>query len=150
MLGAVAPPTHYLAGVDDDGRSTVGPTTARPVLGRDDALSVLTIWPSDADARCLLPGRAASVEPLDVGVPFGASRALLSTFLRPYRSGLHRTETLDLSTVVSGSVRFHVETGSILMKTGDSVMVPGVLHEWSVEEDGGALLVVMIGARPAR
>jgi mannose-6-phosphate isomerase-like protein (cupin superfamily) len=45
--------------------------------------------------------------------------------------GMHRTDTVDVITVVSGEIVAIFEDGETLLRPGDSLVVPGTMHAWS-------------------
>jgi uncharacterized cupin superfamily protein len=55
--------------------------------------------------------------------------------------GMHRTQTVDVVTVVSGEIHAVFEQGETLLRVGDSLVVPGTMHAWSNRSDGPATLV---------
>ena len=62
-------------------------------------------------------------------------------------SALHTTDTLDVLLVLEGEVELVLDTGSVLLKTGDSVVLPAVSHGWRTEP-GCKMLQMM--QRPKR
>ncbi len=55
---------------------------------------------------------------------------------------MHRTETVDLSYVVSGAVDLVLETGSVSVGPGDSVVQQGTWHAWSNPHDQPCVMIV--------
>ncbi|MEV7136384.1 hypothetical protein AB0N24_26360 [Arthrobacter sp. NPDC093128] len=55
--------------------------------------------------------------------------------------GMHRTDTLDVVTVVRGEIFAVFETGEALLEVGDSVIVPGTFHAWSNRSDAPATII---------
>jgi quercetin dioxygenase-like cupin family protein len=45
--------------------------------------------------------------------------------------GMHRTDTVDVVTVVSGELHAILETGEIVLRAGDSIVQRGTMHAWS-------------------
>jgi hypothetical protein len=59
-------------------------------------------------------------------------------------STLHSTDTLDVDVVLSGQVELLLEEGrSVILREGDSVVLPGVKHGWRVGPEGASILFVM-------
>ncbi|MBA4024717.1 MAG: hypothetical protein C0482_20370 [Gordonia sp.] len=135
---------HVVTGIGEDGKSflesvsiyddpTTGPTTislfensAVPLLARPVSGDLLEIAPEPGTVTWRIfafhPGRAT---------PF------------------HHTDSIDISTVVDGTVEFAVDTESIALEAGDVVVVNGAGHSWNTEL-GCRLLVGMVGGnRPA-
>ncbi|MDA5194444.1 cupin domain-containing protein [Govanella unica] len=62
---------------------------------------------------------------------------------------MHRTDTLDCITCVSGEIYMITDVDEVLMRPGDSVVIRGTNHAWSNRSDKPALLVgCMISANP--
>jgi len=45
---------------------------------------------------------------------------------------LHRTDTLDMFTITRGEIYLVTDTDEVLLKSGDSAIVQGVNHAWSI------------------
>ncbi len=54
---------------------------------------------------------------------------------------MHRTDTLDCITCVTGEIYCVTDVDEFLMKPGDSVIIRGTNHAWSNRSDKPALLV---------
>jgi mannose-6-phosphate isomerase-like protein (cupin superfamily) len=48
---------------------------------------------------------------------------------------MHRTPTVDLLVVVSGSLELILETGSVSLGSGDCLVQRGTQHAWRVQGD---------------
>jgi mannose-6-phosphate isomerase-like protein (cupin superfamily) len=55
--------------------------------------------------------------------------------------GMHRTQTLDINTVVAGEIYAVCEEGETLLRAGDCIVVPGTMRAWSNRTDAPATLV---------
>lgn len=55
--------------------------------------------------------------------------------------GMHRTQSVDVNTVVSGEIYAVTETGETLLLPGDSIVVRGTMRAWSNRTDAPATLV---------
>jgi hypothetical protein len=55
--------------------------------------------------------------------------------------GMHRTQTLDINTVVAGEIYAVFEEGETLLRAGDCIVVPGTMRAWSNRSDEPATLV---------
>jgi hypothetical protein len=62
--------------------------------------------------------------------------------------GMHRTDTIDIGVVVSGTVRVEAEDGtSVTLGPGDVYVQNGAMHAWHEDPDDPALVVfVLVGA----
>lgn len=64
----------------------------------------------------------------------------------PSDSILHETPTVDVNVVLSGEVYCVTETEEVLLRAGDSIVVPGVQHGWSVRGDEPAIIMFMMAS----
>ena len=61
--------------------------------------------------------------------------------------GMHATQTVDISTVISGELYAILERGETLLRAGDTIVQRGTQHAWSNRSGRPATLVsVMVGA----
>jgi quercetin dioxygenase-like cupin family protein len=68
---------------------------------------------------------------------------------RQRHPSMHRTNTLDVTTVIRGEVYLILDEEEILLKATDTVIVQGTNHGWSNRSDEPCLLTsVMIDAIP--
>lgn len=58
---------------------------------------------------------------------------------------IHVTETLDFNTIVSGSVDLVLETCTVRLGAGDTVVLPGTAHGWQTGDAGCQMSITMIG-----
>ena len=135
-----------ITGVDDDGKSCV--------ISQDDV-------------------RLDSVAPgFDIAIPYSTTTSpppprpvsaadLIDQFLAPglarwmvvdYGPGAatpnHHTDTLDLQTVLEGSVDLILDDGVHHLEQGDMVVMAGVDHAWKAGPDGCRLNAILIGTPP--
>ena len=60
---------------------------------------------------------------------------------------LHRTETVDVLTVIQGELTLVTEAGESVLRQGDSVVQRGTMHGWANRGDTTAVVVaVMVSA----
>jgi mannose-6-phosphate isomerase-like protein (cupin superfamily) len=66
--------------------------------------------------------------------------------------GMHRTDSIDLGVVVSGTVSMELDDGDLVeLKAGDTFIQNGTNHKWSNRGDVPALVVVaIIGGHPRK
>src|SRR4029079_16186209 len=50
-----------------------------------------------------------------------------------YETEFHRTDSIDFHYVIAGEVELILEDGSVTLRAGDTVMLPGVVHRWRSE-----------------
>jgi quercetin dioxygenase-like cupin family protein len=60
---------------------------------------------------------------------------------------MHSTPSVDYAVVVSGSVELGLETGSVHLSAGDTMLVNAVQHTWRAGPDGCVLATVLVGLR---
>ena len=92
------------------------------------------------------PGRGAF---LDVGVPAGQLSCV--TVYVPPNSGwpqMHKTDSIDLHTIVSGSVELILDDGAHTLSAGDCAVVAGVDHAWRTGAEGCTTAITIIGCPP--
>lgn len=62
--------------------------------------------------------------------------------------GMHRSDTLDIVTVISGEVYVVLEKAETLLKQGDTVILRGSMHAWSNRSNEPCKITsLMMGAR---
>jgi uncharacterized cupin superfamily protein len=54
---------------------------------------------------------------------------------------MHRTDTLDCFTCVTGEICLMTDVDEVLMRPGDTVVIRGTNHAWSNRSDKPSLLV---------
>jgi hypothetical protein len=55
--------------------------------------------------------------------------------------GMHRTQTIDVTTVVRGTVVALLETGEVVLEAGSTIIFTGQLHAWRNRTDDVAVLL---------
>jgi len=62
--------------------------------------------------------------------------------------GMHITNTFDLDVILEGEIYCVLETGEVLLRPGDSIILRGIKHAWSNRSDKPATMVAtMIPAK---
>jgi mannose-6-phosphate isomerase-like protein (cupin superfamily) len=164
-----------VTGFDDNGRSTIlsdDSPTAR--LERPGGATVTEIWradtlPADMDdtaplaADVVVAPSAAGLAvrvctfPPDGALDREAYESYAESIARSYGEessstadeipGLHRTETVDVVTVVSGELHVVMEDGETVLRAGDSIVQRGTPHAWSNRTNSTTTVVaIMMGA----
>jgi hypothetical protein len=169
-------PRRVVTGFDQSGKSSIvndRDVTAR--IERPGGATVTEIWrvdrvPADVDdvrplaSGSVLPpppdGLAIRVctFPPDSEVDPEAFRTYSASIAQSYGQeaahdaepaipGMHRTDTVDVVTVVSGELCLVTERGETVLRPGDSVVQRGTPHLWSNRSDTTAIVMaVMISA----
>jgi quercetin dioxygenase-like cupin family protein len=124
-----------IAGVGADGRSRV--VEIRDVIaalktGPEAGSAVARLWmtlrqpPENSPPR-----RPRDDQWLDTGLAPGAAQwAVFTLDPRTYKGRFHHTSTVDFDIVLSGEVTLALEQDEVVLKAGDCVLIPGVVHNW--------------------
>ena len=162
---------RVITGLDRDERSTIA--TDVPVTGvkRPGGSVIIDLWrveqlPTrmpDGDGlggmAGLAPPRTGAVVrmcifPPDAEMDMDAFEASMKEIYGPEARGagsipgLHRTETVDVLTVLSGELHVVMEAGETVLRPGDTLVQRGTNHAWRNRSGQPATVVsVMLGAR---
>jgi len=125
-------PSFVVIGSGEDGRSTVveirdvdaGMATRMPGVQWN------CVW-STAQQPPEVPGprRGPDDAWLDLQLPSGATRWAIFAFDPGLSTPFHHTATLDYDIVLAGEVTLGLEQGDILLRAGDCVVIPAVMHK---------------------
>lgn len=158
---------RVVAGTDEHGLSTVvddGPVST--MVWRPDGSVVMDVWRFDSLPALLgdgdgldgtvsapLPGglvyRTMWVAPQSQEQAQASARVRATGADPPAIPGAHRTDTVDVVTVVSGEVYAVFDTGETLLRPGDSLVQRGTRHAWHNRSATPALIVsIMVAAAP--
>ena len=135
---------HVITGYRPDGRSTVISTEEKTSIAvanfdalTDDSLihgrknkakpSIAKLY--EGKQPGVFP-RPASGELLPIATPPHGALWLEMKFDGHYETEFHRTDSIDFHYIVGGEVELILEEGSVTLRAGDSVMLPGVVHRW--------------------
>jgi mannose-6-phosphate isomerase-like protein (cupin superfamily) len=162
---------RVISGLNEDGRSAIvadGP--AENVARRPGGSVVTDLWRLDSLPPHVhdgdgLDGAAGAAPPTggavvrlctfppDSEMDMDAFEAAMSQTYGPDASrrsgirGMHRTETVDVITVLSGELCALMETGEVMLQPGDTFVQRGTWHAWRNRGRHPATIVaVMIGA----
>lgn len=81
----------------------------------------------------------------DLGVASGAISWIVVEYAPRVAFTMHNTDSVDLDTVLAGSVEITLDDGVHELAVGDCVVVTGVDHAWRAGADGCRLSVMSIG-----
>lgn len=175
--GAPRPPRRVVVGLDRDGKSSVTDDDAAPLSStRPHGLVVTEMWraspvPTSLTARPdesdgLLPPpppegvtvRVATFPPdSSISVESAAAYERAAADLYGHDAGgparrvpgMHRTDTVDVLTVVEGELWVVTETDEALLRAGDTIVQQGTWHAWQNRSDRACTVVsTMIAGRP--
>jgi hypothetical protein len=134
---------HVVTGLGPDGRSTV---LERRDLSEPPGSQVVveTIAGTDVLPPRLLASLVGHGEAANIGVPQVGSSWLIVKWPANSDAYMHRTDTLDYDVVLSGQVTLLLEDGEVVLRAGDSVVIPGVRHGWRAGPEGCVSSVVLL------
>jgi quercetin dioxygenase-like cupin family protein len=136
-----------ITGVDAEGRSCV---VSDDPLTLDQLAPGFAMGIPFATSASPPPSRPAGSAPLiDQGIAPGLVRWMVVDLGPDSETPMHHTDTLDLETVVSGSVDLVLDDGAHPLQPGDLVVLAGVDHAWRAGPDGCRLSAVLIGTPPS-
>ena len=167
---------RLVTGVDEHGRSTVtqdGPTPGHIELGRatyDELWASESLPPSLTGVTDPADVEHAVLAPVSGGVKwrvvtFAPVREVQQLtdeqvaearehfdddgVMRDYRSGWHTTHSIDFAVVLSGEIDLHLDTQTVRLHAGDSIVQRGTAHAWSNPgTEPCAISFVLISADP--
>ncbi|MGB3352796.1 MAG: cupin domain-containing protein [Mycobacterium sp.] len=135
-----------ITGVDADGRSCV---VSQDGLALDQLAPGFAMGIPYATTTSPPPGRPTGTAPLiDQGIAPGHVRWMVVELGPDSETPMHHTDTLDLQTVLSGSVDLVLDDGAHRLGQGDLVVLTGVDHAWRAGADGCRLSAVLVGTPP--
>jgi quercetin dioxygenase-like cupin family protein len=88
---------------------------------------------------------AGAADLIDQHLPPGFARWMVVDYDSHAETPMHHTDTLDLETVLSGSVDLVLDDGVHHLNEGDMVVMTGVDHAWKAGPEGCRLSVILIG-----
>jgi quercetin dioxygenase-like cupin family protein len=133
---------QLITGIDADGRSCV--VVEHEVRPRTDDQThrMINFSTTTNPAPARPPGHG---ELRDLEVPVGTTRLMLLQWPPGIAFGMHHTDTIDIDTVLEGSVTFTLDDGPHLLEAGDVVVVTGVDHAWEAGPEGATISFVFLG-----
>jgi quercetin dioxygenase-like cupin family protein len=134
---------QIVTGVDASGRSCV---VAQHVPGpppNADAVKVETVFETTSAPP---PPRPAGTSALmDLKVQPGCTRLITVVWPPGLTAQMHYTDTIDVDTVLEGSVDIILGDGRHHLEVGDTVIVTGVDHAWEAGPSGATVAVLLFG-----
>jgi quercetin dioxygenase-like cupin family protein len=137
---------RVISGLDANGKSTIVSDERSSRRISIPGLEACDLWeakslPTHVDADYSLPGE------LTLGVKLGLpERGLMyrvGAFPANSIGDMHRTDSIDVTTLVSGELWAVLETTETLLKPGDTFIQRGTWHSWKVTGNEPAVFVVM-------
>ncbi len=130
---------QILTGIDPDGRSCVVAETVTDTARREPFYQTTTPPPPRP------PGRGEFV---DLGVPAGTARWAVFELAPDFRYGMHHTDTIDLDSLLAGSMTLILDDGRHPLSVGDCVVISGVDHAWEAGPEGCTMSFLFLGTPP--
>jgi mannose-6-phosphate isomerase-like protein (cupin superfamily) len=130
------------------------PAPLHDVTAGGDPAGPLTLQPPTGAVRffriVIPPQSAASQNPDEILAEINERLPSFLEVVDPERElGMHRTDTLDLSYVVSGELDLVLETGTVSLRPGDAIVQRGTWHAWSnPHEEPCVMIVAMLRRTP--
>ena len=108
---------------------------------------VLVTGVDSAGRSCVAHHRAVtySCDKSTDGIASGAISWMVVEYAPRVAFSMHNTDSVDLDTVLAGSVEITLDDGVHELAVGDCVVVTGVDHAWRAGADGCRLSVMSIG-----
>lgn len=132
-----------ITGVDAAGRSCV---VSASELTPDQLAPGFAMGIPYATTQSPPPPRPPGAAPLiDQGIAPGVVRWMVVDLGPESETPMHHTDTLDLQTVLSGSVELVLDDGAHLVEQGDLVVLTGVDHAWKTGAQACRLSAVLVG-----
>ncbi|MGD9791913.1 MAG: hypothetical protein AB7V43_00395 [Acidimicrobiia bacterium] len=158
---------RVITGVDEQGRSTVlsdgpapvafharsmsdastidGTSAPSPVRAREAV--VFELWNLNAQPEMLQSDPTVGIVAPDYDTPSAHTKWILTHMGPGLEVPMHSTPTVDYAVVLSGEVELGLETGPVLLRGGDTMLVNGVKHSWKAGPEGCAIATVLVGLR---
>jgi len=135
-----------ITGVDADGRSCV---VSKDELALNPVGPGFAMGIPYATTTSPPPARAPGAAPLiDQYIEPGIVRWMIVELGPNSETPMHHTDTLDLQTVLSGTVDLVLDDGAHRVEHGDLVVLTGVDHAWKTGAEACRLGAVLIGTPP--
>jgi quercetin dioxygenase-like cupin family protein len=94
------------------------------------------------------PRRGKDAAWLDIELSATATRWAMFSFDGGLSTPFHHTATLDYDIVLEGEVTLALEEGEVVLRAGDSVVIPAAMHAWRTGAKGCTMSVVYLGLEP--
>lgn len=135
---------RLVTGTDEDGRSCVvsretqEPADGGPGVSVLDTMVDITQTPP--------PSRpAGSGDFVDLEVAPGQLRWMVIRWEADAEFAMHHTDSIDLDTVLAGSMQLTLDDGTHQLEPGDCVVVNGVDHAWRAGPEGCTMSIAIYG-----
>jgi quercetin dioxygenase-like cupin family protein len=158
---------RIVTGTDSQGRSTVlsdgpapvafhagssigatkidGATAPSPVPASEAV--VFELWNLDTQPAMLSEDPTLGLNVPDYDTPSAQTKWILTHMGPNLEVPMHSTPTIDYGLVVSGEVELGLQTGPVMVRAGEAMLVNGVQHSWKAGPAGCVIATVLVGLR---
>lgn len=136
---------HIVTGLTRTGRSTV--VYISELASIDAAVIRTPLWSTDL-ALVERPTNDPAIELMNIDCPAGQLHWRIISFPPHMQSAMHRTDTVDIQTVIEGRAELVLEEATVPMTSGDAVLIAGLAHSWRVGPAGCKISAVFVGIEP--
>lgn len=92
---------------------------------------------------------APTLDALRLDSPPGGFKFRIASYGPNVETSMHTTATFDIDVVLAGEIAIMTQDGGeVSLKPGDSVVIPGVAHNWRSGPEGCRVAFFMMGAEP--
>ena len=136
---------QLITGIDADGRScVVTEHVIEPKTG-DKSRNIDSFITTENPAP---PRPPSNGEFVDLGVPVGTMRMMLTQWTSDFSYGMHHTDTIDFDAVLEGSCTLILEDGPHMLEPGNIAVIMGVDHAWEAGPEGTTIRFIFLGTPP--
>lgn len=132
-----------ITGVDADGKSCVVSTEDAQINEVAPGFAMGIPYATTSSPPPARPQGTAQL--IDQFIAPGQARWIVIDYGPGSRTPMHHTDTLDLQTVISGSIELVLDDGVHPLEPGDMVVMTGVDHAWKAGPQGCRINAVLIG-----
>ena len=135
---------RLVTGIGENGRSCVVSREQPEVTTGGTGVNIIDTM-VDIDQTPAPPRPAGKGDFHDLGVGPGLLRWTIIDWEPGAQYKMHYTDTVDLDTVLSGSMELTLDDGTYLLEPGDCVVINGVDHAWCAGPDGCTMSFALYG-----
>jgi len=135
---------RLVTGIDENGRSCVVSREQPEVVDGGPGINIIDTM-VNIDQAPASPRPAGNGDFHDLGVGPGLLRWTILEWEPGTEFTMHHTDTVDLNTVLAGSIQLVLDGGTYLLKPGDCVVIAGIDHGWSAGPDGCTMSLALFG-----
>lgn len=135
-----------ITGVDADGKSCVVSNTEAEINSVAPGFAMGIPYATESSPPPPRPHGHAEL--IDQFIAPGHVRWMVVDYGPNSRTPVHHTDTLDLQTVLSGTIDLILDDGVHSLEAGDMVVMTGTDHAWKAGPDGCRVNAVLVGTPP--